>query len=359
MNVSRDKARARVATVVTISMLLILSSLSVACIVRSNGLERRLERAYDPQEGVFPEFDDGIFSVGSRWTGILRAERFNRVFGFWIFLQEPHDPRLTPVVFLHGHTTGPRQLESVVDALDRSRFEPWLTYYATGIELDRSANLLRQSLAEMALRYEKRRVAVVAYSLGGLVMRQALRPQDDGVQMPEVPLFITVSTPWAGSEHRRFDRRGDFRPGSWTDIADGSRFLDHLFDEPLPAPTKLHVIYGLTDRDRPSVPGYDDRILSERSLTREEALNEAASVTEVSDTNHLDIIEEPGVITLINQLLDEIHPPDSAPHSPESGPRPDVASGGIVDLPRILPRGRREFGEEVPSRGFTPINKSL
>lgn len=277
------------------------------CTLGENSLERLAERAYAPDEGEYPDLRRRLFAAKARFTGILRADRFDRVLGFWIFLRGPHRPELTPVVLVHGHVSGPRPFEPLADSLDPNLFEPWFCYYATGERIKRSASLLRQSLAEMSTRYNEKRIAIIAYSHGGLVTRQALRPADDGVEMPEIPLFVAVSTPWGGSSDTRFvEVESGEDPESWEDMAVGSPFLGELYNDPLPTGTQFHMIYSINQNDRRRIPGEDDRILSKESLGRQEALDEADSVTVFPDVGHRDIIEDVATIGLVNRLLHQI-----------------------------------------------------
>ena len=279
------------------------------CALSARRLESRLERSFDPNEGEYPELSDPLFSPWARFTGVIRAERFQHILGFWIFLRGSHRPERIPVMFVHGHMAGPRPMEALINGLDQERFEPWISYYATGIELERSAALLRRSLSEMATRYDEPEVAVVAYSFGGLVVRQALRPADDGVTMPRVSALIGLSVPWAGSEHRRFDRDRSSTPRSWEDIADGSEFLAHLFDDPLPSETKLHLIYSVARNDRRSIEGADDRVLSVRSMTRPEAMDEASSVMVLDEVRHLDVTDHEATVVRVREILEETFVP--------------------------------------------------
>lgn len=282
---------------------------ALACATACTYSERRLEtlvnRASESEGTEDLTLEDRLFGFTGRFTGVLRADRFNRALGFWIFLRGPHRRTRIPVVLVHGHTTGPRPLVEIAESLDPERFEPWFCYYATGIEIDRSAVLLRRSLAETASRYDENTAIVIAYSFGGLVVRQALRQYDGDEGIPDVPLFISVATPWGGSEHQRFETDRTFAPGSWHDIHEGSPFLEHLFDDPLPETTAFHLIYSLDSRDRRRIPGDDDGVLGVSSLTRPQAMSEARSVTFVPEVHHLDIISHPRTMARIGALLEQ------------------------------------------------------
>jgi pimeloyl-ACP methyl ester carboxylesterase len=294
---SRSRSRSR--------LLLFLSILLASCTYSEHRLETLAGRTTTDAGSASVSLDDRLFGFTGRFTGVLRADRFNRVLGFWIFLRGPHRRDRVPVVLIHGHTTGPRPLAELAESLDPERFEPWYCYYATGIEIDRSSVLLRRSLAETASRYNENRVIVIAYSFGGLVARQALLDTEEAVDFPDVPLFITVATPWNGSDANRFETDRTFAPGSWFDIHVGSYFLTHLFDRRLPESTAFHMVYSFDSRDRRRIPGDDDGVIAGWSLARPEAVAEARSVTYIPETHHLDVIRHPRTIARVGVLLEE------------------------------------------------------
>ncbi len=169
--------------------------------------------------------------------------------------------------------------------------------------------MLRQQLSEMAARYKTEAVAIVAYSMGGLVTRQALRPYEDGTNLPRIPLFIGVANPWGGSEETKFESKRSFAPGSWEDVADGSAFLAHLYDDPLPSGTAFHYIYGLGGKPDKRLGEVNDGILSKASLTRPETMAEADSVTFFEDADHKGIIKDQRVMRHVAHLLSTVTPP--------------------------------------------------
>jgi hypothetical protein len=86
-------------------------------------------------------------------------------------------------------------------------------------------------------------------------------------------------------------------------VGDGSEFLKNLFDDPLPATTDFHYIYGLGGEPDRILGEENDGILSKVSLARAEPLAEARSVTFLADADHKGIIKDPRVISKIKELL--------------------------------------------------------
>jgi hypothetical protein len=268
-------------------------------------------RYFDPEEGRYPSLDDTIFGPKMRISGVLSPRKFADIFGFWIFLTEPHKQKRIPVLLVHGHWTGPPVFKKLAASLDKTRFEPWFTYYPSGLSLPESASMLRINLSRLSAYYGNKEVAVAAYSLGGLVVRQALRPANDGVVMPKIPMLIGIANPWGGSIKTRAGTKFSFagKEGSrlavaesWEEFVDQTPFINALFDDPMPKETEFHMMYGVGGNDD-FLEGRDDGALPESSLGRKEAVAEADSVTIFEDLVHADIIYADKTMAKVNELL--------------------------------------------------------
>src|SRR5690606_36018702 len=108
-----------------------------------------------------------------------------------------YDSQKTPVLFVHGINGTPSNFAYLIARLDRTRYQPWLYSYPSGIYLDHIADHLSQTVTKLQLRYGVDRMMVVAHSMGGLVTRGFLLRHAQNSDL-HVPLFVTLSTPWAG-----------------------------------------------------------------------------------------------------------------------------------------------------------------
>jgi len=284
-------------------LILLVVLAACGCGARESTVRSSLENGYDVQAGRYADLDDDLFASKMVQTGLWKPERFAEVIGFGIFLDEPHVPGRTPVLLLHGHAAGPRIFQAFADMLDRERYEPWYGFYPTGLDVDTLASLLRESLTATASDLGVDEVVVVCHSMGGIVARAALRPSDDDDALPRIPTVITLATPWNGSERAGAWAWSPAAPPSWKDLRPGSTFLLHLFDDPLPEGTHLHVLYG-TAGETASIPGDDDGVVSHASLTREEALEEASSVTVFELSDHIGMIVDSGPLSRVLEILD-------------------------------------------------------
>lgn len=273
------------------------------CTMSTPTMRLALKHTYEPHEGHYAELSNYIFGKKAMRTGMIRPEKFKKVIGFGIFLTQAHDQEKTPVLLVHGHGSGPRAYRFVGRSLDEE-FEPWYAFYPSGLDIDESASMLRQSLAKMAEKHDVSRVVLVGHSQGGLVVRKAIDDAEDGVTMPEIPALLGISSPWGGTEMANFGIDTALALPAWHDMAVGSDFIETLFDRPLPFKTSFHIFYGLAG-DNERIPGEDDGAISEESLTRKEAVVEAASVNDYQHVGHSDILLDQQVMDRINEVLQE------------------------------------------------------
>jgi pimeloyl-ACP methyl ester carboxylesterase len=222
-----------------------------------------------------------------------------------VYFLERADPRRTPVLFVHGMGGTPLSFDYLAGRLDRSRFEPWLYYYPTGIHLDAAADHLAQTVAKLQRRYPRQRLVVVAHSMGGLVSRAFIQRHAGGGGALAIPLFVTISTPWDG--HRGAEigvKRSPAVVRVWEDMAPASPFLTRLFEKPLPPATRHHLVFTF-NRKAMSFGASDDQAVTVASQLRPAAQAGAARLHGFDDT-HIGVLRNAEVSALLDRLLREL-----------------------------------------------------
>jgi len=312
--------RASIPVVARIVLLILWAVAAASCSPVTNsrpGMQIKVNKYFDEEGHEYPDLDDSIFSMKMCVTGVLTPQKFSKEIGFWIFTTEPHKPGRIPVVFLHGHWTGPSVFKELAASLDKERFEPWFTYFPTGLDIRELAAMFRLALARVAAYHGRDEVAVVAFSMGGLVAKEALSSEDDGANLPEIPLLIGIANPWGGSIKTTTgaksaitaspDREFSYGTESWKQFWEGAEYIEHLFDKPFPEDLEFHMIYGVGGDDE-DLPGRNDGTLREASLAREEAVAQALSVTVLEEADHKNIIFAPETILRVNEILEGLSP---------------------------------------------------
>src|SRR5690606_3574593 len=107
---------------------------------------------------------------------------------------------------------------------------------------------------------------------GGFVLRHAKGSALD------VPLFATISTPWAGHAAAGLGvKHSPVVLDVWRDMAPGSEYLQALFAESLPTETQHHLIFTFS-RDRSSFGASADQAVTVASQLDPAAQAEARRI---------------------------------------------------------------------------------
>jgi pimeloyl-ACP methyl ester carboxylesterase len=249
--------------------------------------------------GETATLSDARFSEANAENGLWRPFDFLFDARAGVYFLQPYDAKKVPVLFVHGINGTPRNFETLIARLDRSRFQPWVYYYPSGAHLDAVADHLAQTIGKLQLRYDFDELPVVAHSMGGLVARGFLQRYGAAGGRARTPLFISLSTPWSG--HRAAEigvRTSPVVVRVWEDMAPGSQYLSTLFapTSPLPAGTAYHMFFTI-----------NDQTVAPASQLRREAQREAVRIYGF-DESHMGVLGNAEVSVLINALLAKAAP---------------------------------------------------
>ncbi|NMG66678.1 alpha/beta hydrolase [Azoarcus indigens] len=227
-----------------------------------------------------------------------------------LYLLEPYDPDKIPVVFVHGINGSPRDFSALVGQLDRKRFQPWVFSYASGLGLDTTVDILTSTMLELELHYQVKRFHLVAHSMGGLVARGFLLRRAERNAPAEVPLFISLSTPWGGHEAAlRGITSSPVVVPVWRDIVPGSSYLRELFYtgqeagaqvQFLPAGTRHHLLFTYGGGN--TLGRANDGVVTVASELAAEAQTQAERIYGFDDS-HAGILSNLEAMKTVNLLL--------------------------------------------------------
>jgi pimeloyl-ACP methyl ester carboxylesterase len=254
------------------------------------------------EAGRITTLADPRFSDDTARSGLWRPFDFLMDGYAGIYFLAPHDPGKIPVLFVHGINGSPASFSYLVDQLDRSRFEPWIYYYPSGAHLGALAAHLDQTVARLQLRHGVNRIAVVAHSMGGLVARGfVLRRVRDG-RSDEIPVFVTISTPWGG--HAAAELAVKTAPAVvrvWEDMAPGSEYLRSLYATVSPREPPHHLLFTF-ERKSTSFGPSDDQGVTVASQLAPGAQRNATRLYGFDDS-HMSVLRDPEAAALVNRLL--------------------------------------------------------
>jgi len=245
---------------------------------------------------------DERFSPASADIGMWEPIGFMKSGRAGIFFLEPYDPTRTPVLFVHGMGGGPRDFQTLVGALDRQRFQPWVLAYPSGLDLRASGDGLVGLVAELQLRLGFRRLHIVAHSVGGLLVRETLAECSRTSGCAWAGHFVSLSSPFGGVSvvGALVDYAAVVMP-VWRNLAPQSEFLATLFDAPLPSNARHHLVFGYRNAATLSRKSGDGVIALDSQL-RPAAQQQATSLRGFDD-DHASILTNPQVAQHVNRVL--------------------------------------------------------
>jgi pimeloyl-ACP methyl ester carboxylesterase len=247
--------------------------------------------------GTIVTWDDPRFrreaAEEGMWTPLDAFEKY----GAGIFFFEPYDPKRVPVVFVHGINGTAADFRTIIDSLDRTRFQAWVFQYPSGLRLNLLSDFLVRILDELRLRYSFDRYVIVAHSMGGLVSRGAVNNIVQRAGPLPIALYVTISTPWDGHEAAEMGTK--YSPvvlPVWVDMSPGSAYLQSLFRKPLPDSLPYYLFFGYQGGSG------TDGTVSLKSVLDLSAQDQSLRVVGFPD-NHMSILSDRSVIDRLNALL--------------------------------------------------------
>ena len=250
-----------------------------------------------PHRGTLVTWSDPRFAPEVGPAGMWTPLETYKEYGAGVFFFEPYDPARVPVVFVHGISGTAYDFKTVIDNLDRARFQPWVFQYPSGFRLDLISDFLVRTLDELKALHKFNRYAIIAHSMGGLVSRAAVNKIVNRDETPPIMLYVTISTPWEGHEAAKAGtEHSPVVLPVWLDMVPGSPYLSNLFETQLPATVPYYLIYGYVGGSG------TDGAVSLRSVLKLEAQDQSLRTTGFPD-DHRGILQSGEVIGRLNALL--------------------------------------------------------
>ncbi len=196
--------------------------------------------------GAIRSLDDPIFDEKIATLGMYDPASFSeKVHTNFYALEEDLGYKI-PVVFVHGIGGSSRSFQPIINRLDRKRYKPWFFYYASGGDLEQLADLFYNIfLSGKVVHLDTMPMIIVAHSMGGLVVREALNKYGGNSDENRVELFISIATPFGGHPAAATgEEHGLIVLPAWRDVNPNSRFIQRLYRKPLPDYVNHHLIYG-------------------------------------------------------------------------------------------------------------------
>ncbi len=197
--------------------------------IYENAKEQPLTLENDKNLGRRIKLSSPLLSPEIGKMGMWRPLEFVREQKHGIFFLQEFDANKMPVLFVHGIGGTGRVLKTLIPNLDTKRFQPWILQYPSGLRLDLIAANTSSDINKLRSKYGFDKFVVITHSMGGLVSRSIIQRQLQQQRDIEIPLFVSISTPWNGHKAAVFGvKSAPIKLPVWFDIVPGSPYLKTL-----------------------------------------------------------------------------------------------------------------------------------
>lgn len=267
----------------------------------------------EPQQSLFyptgsiRRLDDPLFSEHIATLGLYDPATFLEKAPTMFYALEEDLGFKIPVVFVHGIGGSILDFEPIINQLNRERYKPWFFYYPSGGDLDQLAEFFhRLFLSGKVINQGKMPMIIVAHSMGGVIVREALNEYDNSDKENKIGLLISIATPFGGHPAAASgEKYGLIVLPSWRDLNPENRFIKELFRNSLPETIDHQLLYAYDNPEILKISKNSDGVVPLSSQLRLEAQQQATGQFGF-ESSHTGILENEKMIDHIFERMERI-----------------------------------------------------
>ncbi len=270
-------------------------------------LRSKLKKSLFFPGGTIRGLDDPIFDEEMATLGMYDPASFTERAPTMFYALEEYLSHKIPVVFVHGIGGSARAFSSIVERLDRNRYQPWFFYYPSGGDLDQLADLFyRIFISGKVIPGGEMPMIAVAHSMGGLIVREALNKVESTSGENTVELFVTIASPFGGHPAAASgEKHGLIVLPAWRDVNPESKFIRELYRKPLPKSVNHQLIYAYHNPDTLKINENSDGVVPLSSQLHQIAQKQSQEQFGYN-SSHTTILDNNEMITHLLHRMDKV-----------------------------------------------------
>jgi pimeloyl-ACP methyl ester carboxylesterase len=309
-------------------------------------------------KGSIRALDDDIFSPRMSNLGLYEPAAFLEEAPMMFYALEEDVGYKVPVVFVHGINGSPRDFEEILSKMDRTLHRPWFFYYPGGNSLSQQSEMFYSIfLSGKVMALQDMPMVIVAHSMGGLVVRDALNRLRGDQGETRVQRLITIASPMQGHPDASSGAKAPVVIPSWRDLAPESSFVHALRRKSLPASADYHLLYAYGNSRSIKLGENSDGVVPLSSQICSEAQAEATAQYGFNAT-HMGILKNQQAVQRVVNLINEVRPPFPEEHLKEllKGGYPLPAGAEFSPVEGYLIRTVGHWMEALATGAIAPIH---
>jgi pimeloyl-ACP methyl ester carboxylesterase len=254
--------------------------------------------------GTIRRLDDPLFDKNMSTLGMYDPASFLEHAPTMFYALEEDEVHKIPVVFVHGIGDSARSFAPIINSLDRDRYRPWFFYYASGGDLDQLAEFFYNLfLSGEVIPLGEMPLVVVAHSMGGIIVREAINKYKGRDSENRIELLVTIASPLGGHPAAaNGEKSGLIVLPAWRDLNPDNRFIQRLYRKPLPEFVGHQLFYAYKNTDRLKLGENSDGVVPLSSQLHPEAQRQA-NHTFGFDSGHVEILANQQMIARLLDLM--------------------------------------------------------
>jgi len=257
--------------------------------------------------GTIRSLDDPLFDEKISTLGMYDPASFLEYAPTMFYALEEDVSHKIPVIFVHGIGGSSRSFEPIVKRMDRDRYKLWFFYYPSGGDLDQLADFFYSLfLSGEVIPLGEMPMIVIAHSMGGLVVREALNKYEGKTDQNKVELFVTIASPLGGHPSAALgEKHGLIVLPAWRDLNPNNRFIKELYRKPLPKFVNHQLFYAYKNTNTLKLGENSDGVVPLSSQLHSEAQKQSHEQFGFNNS-HVDILKNDEMITLLLKKMNGV-----------------------------------------------------
>ena len=243
--------------------------------------------------------DHPMFALETGSLGLWKPIDYLDKYGAGLFLLQKYEANRIPVIFIHGANASSGVWRSMIDNLDRTKFQPWVFNYPSGVRLDLASEYLKRAVGDLQNKYKMKQIYVVAHSMGGLVTRAFIKKYHQAHQenAKKIKFVMTINSPMMGMASASSGvKYSPILVPSWRDVATGSKFINQVHAWGWPKNLPYHLVFSYQHGEG------DDGVVDLESQIPLKLQAEATRIYGFNNT-HAGILDDKVFIAQFNKIL--------------------------------------------------------